>query len=110
MICLSKKVGRLSEDFIDYNLKDTKKWFNKHLIYAEMEADRYFVDNEIKKKRLIWNKLPLFFRPFLLLFYRLILKMSFLDGLYAIQYHLYHDLVYRMIIDIKILKKILLRK
>lgn len=105
MICSSENVGKLSEDFIDYNLKTTKEWFQKHYMYAQMESDRFYLKTETQKKRVLWNKLPLIVRPFLLLFYRLILKMSILDGLYVIQYHFYHDFIYRMMIDIMIIKK-----
>ena len=95
----------MKENFIDYNLKTTKQWFQKHLMYAKMESNRFYYKKETQRKRIVWNKFPLIIRPFLLLFYRLILKMSILDGLYVIQYHFYHDFIYRMIIDIMILKK-----
>ena len=110
MLCSSNNIGRLSENFIDYNLKTTKQWFQKHLMYAKMESNRFYYKKETQRKRIIWNKFPLIIRPFLLLFYRLILKMSILDGLYIIQYHFYHDFIYRMIIDIMILKKKIFKK
>ena len=110
MLCSSNNIGRLSENFIDYNLKTTKQWFQKHLMYAKMESNRFYYKKETQRKRIVWNKFPLIIRPFLLLFYRLILKMSILDGLYVIQYHFYHDFIYRMIIDIMILKKKIFKK
>lgn len=110
LICLTDKVKRLEGCFVDNNLKSTSKWFEKHNLYAEMESIRYFENIEKSKKRLLWNKLPLIIRPFILFFYRLIIKKSIFDGFYVAQYHFYHDFIYRMMIDIKILKKFFFNK
>ena len=110
LLCLTDKVRKLEGCFVDNNLKSTNEWFKKHILYAEMEAVRYFENIEKSKKRLLWNKLPLIIRPFILLFYRLIIKMSIFDGFYVSQYHFYHDFIYRMMIDIKILKKFFFNK
>ena len=50
MICTSNNIGRLSECFIDFNLKSTSQWFEKHFMYAKMETDRYFNNQEYQKK------------------------------------------------------------
>lgn len=110
MLCSTNKIGILKGYFIDYNLKNTKSWFAKHNLYANMEANRFFLKNENAPKRILWNKLPLVIRPFMLIFYRLFIKLSVLDGAKAVQYHFYHDLIYRLMIDIKIIKKKLIKK
>lgn len=101
--CLSNNISSLKNDFYNHNLKNEKEWFKKHFIYAEFEKDRYFKDNENLKKRLMWNKAPIIIRPFLLIFFRIFFQLIFLDGIKAFQYHLYHSLIYKLIIDYKIL-------
>ncbi len=101
--CKTNKVSDLKNDFFNHNLKNEKEWFKKHLIYAEFEKNRYFIKNEITKKRILWNKIPIILRPFLLFFYRFFIQLIFLDGLRGFQYHLYHSLIYKLIIDYKIL-------
>ena len=105
LLSKNNNVGYLKHDFVNQNLNENTHWFKKHLIYAEFEKDRYF-SHEISKKRRIWNRLPLFFRPFILIIYRFLINLVFLDGLRAIEYHFYHSFIYKMIIDYKILKKI----
>ena len=109
LLSKSQNFSYLNHDFINHNLEDNDHWFKKHLVYAEFEKDRYF-NKETSEKRKLWNKLPLIIRPFMLLFYRLFINCIFLDGIKALEYHFYHSFIYKMIIDYKILKKILLKK
>ena len=71
---------------------------------------RGILKKESNIKRILWNFLPLILRPFILFFYRIIIKMSFLDGINAVKYHVLHDLYYRLLIDVKIIKKIISNK
>lgn len=102
----NNNVGYLKHDFLNQNLNENVHWFKKHLVYAEFEKDRYFSKEDSKKRR-IWNKLPLFIRPFILILYRFLINLVFLDGIRAIEYHIYQSFIYKMVIDYKILKKIL---
>ena len=97
LICSTNKIGKLDGCFVDNNLKSTKKWFEKHKLYSELEADRYFLNIETSKNRKLWNKLPLLIRPFILFFYRFFIKLTIFDGLLVSQYHFYHALsnIYR---------------
>ena len=109
LLCKSKKIGELTNDFYDHNLKKREYWYKKHQQYSRFESERYF-EKEDNIKRILWNFLPLILRPFILFFYRIIIKMSFLDGINAVKYHFLHDLYYRLLIDVKIIKKIISNK
>lgn len=109
LLCKSKKIGKLKNDFYDQNLNTREYWIKKHDQYSEFESERYF-KKETNINRIIWNFLPLILRPLILFFFRIIIKMSFLDGISAIKYHFLHDLYYRLLIDVKIVKKIIMYK
>tara|TARA_B100000575_G_C23099088_1_gene634032 strand:- start:470 stop:1282 length:813 start_codon:yes stop_codon:yes gene_type:complete len=102
--------GYLDNIFFDKNRKTLNNWIIKHFLYSKFESELYFIKNKnLSKNMLIWNKLPILLRPFILLFYRLIIKKGFLDGVIATCYHFLHSFLYRLLIDIYIIKKILLK-
>jgi glycosyltransferase involved in cell wall biosynthesis len=103
--------SRLKNDFVDDNLKPLKFWWHKHIEYAQKEAEALLEHNtksvnlkfwggQAERKMWIrykiWNKLPVYLRPFLYFFYRYIFRLGFLDGFI---FHFYHGLVYYLIID-----------
>ena len=120
LVCITGKVGRLREDFIDHNKKSLSDWLDKHNRYSSLEAQvllesgspcenyRFFA-NQYERKRWIrvkiWNRLPPLVRPFLYFFYRYCIRLGFLDGKKAFAYHFLHAFFYRMIIDLKYLEK-----
>jgi len=117
IICKNNRIGYLKNDFIDHNRKDISSWIKKHNDYSTREAKQLF-EKDLKKynffgsqyerKRAIrvniWNKIPPIIRPFIYFFYRYFLKLGFLDGKKAFQYHFLHAFIYRMIIDFKYLE------
>jgi len=120
LVCTTGKVGRLREDFIDYNRKPLSDWLDKHNRYSTLEAqvllensdsgENYrFLGSQYERKRWIrakiWNQLPPLVRPFLYFFYRYFLCLGFMDGKKAFVYHFLHAFFYRVIIDLKYLEK-----
>ena len=114
LICRTGNVGKLNEDFIDYNRKGVGYWLHKHNIYSDFESkelEKGIIENyslfksQYERKRWIrqniWNRLPIIVRPFLYFVYRYILSFGFLDGIKALHYHLLHAFVYRLLIDLK---------
>lgn len=109
-LCNSNNTSELMNDFFDHNRKPLYNWFKKHINYARFESKMYFSNFNVKTPKMKkWDKLPLLLRPFLLFFYRIFLKLGFLDGFFALFYHFLHSLVYRLLIDFYILKKIIFR-
>ncbi len=117
MICSTDNTGKLQNDFIDENHKGIQDWIDKHNKYSDYEAVRLIEDNDenysfwgsqYERKRWIrvhiWNRLPLFTRPFLLLTYRLIFQLAILDGGKVILYHFLHSFFYRFLIEAKLLE------
>lgn len=117
MICPGGKTGKLKYDFIDENHKGISDWLNKHNRYSDYEAVRLLEDedqdyalwgSQYERKRWIrvkiWNRLPNFTRPFLLLFYRLFIRLGVLDGGRVVLYHFLHAFIYRFIIDAKLVE------
>jgi glycosyltransferase involved in cell wall biosynthesis len=118
IICKSKSIGHLKNDFIDYNRKSLSDWVIKHNDYASREADQLikgdktnynFFASQYERKRWIrkniWNKLPPILRPIIYFIYRYFLQLGFLDGKKALMYHFIDSFVYRILIDFKYLEK-----
>ncbi len=110
---------------IEENLKEKKIsfWLDKHNRYSDLIADeeiermqqirsqtvrrRFFgnPDEKIAWLKNIWWKLPLGFRPFLYLFYRIFIQFGFLDGRTGILFHFLQGFWFRLIVDVKIKEK-----
>lgn len=117
LICKTDRVGKLFNDFIDYNRKGLSEWIAKHNAYSDREAQQLFkneapseelsfLKSQYHRKRWlrykIWNKLPATLRPFTLFFYRYIVLGGILDGRHALQYHFLHAFFYRYLIELKL--------
>ena len=63
---------------------------------------------EARKKRMLkenfYSKLPLFIRPVIYFVYRYIVRFGFLDGKIGFNYHFFHALWYRLLVDLFIYK------
>lgn len=109
------KSGYISADFIHKCRKPISFWVEKHIQRAQMEAlelaqpsknqiQTTLFKNRVETKRWIrihiWEKLPIFIRPFLLFFYRLFIQGGLLDGRRAFGYHFLQTLWFTMLIDI----------
>jgi len=125
LVCKNGNVGKLKEDFVDFNRKSLADWISKHNHYSDREASQLLSQDESKevyklwgsqyeRKRWlrvkVWNKLPPLIRPFLYFSYRYIFRLGFLDGKEAFMYHFLHAFLYRILIDLKYLEKKWLNK
>lgn len=111
-------VGGLKNSFYDHNLNDLTWWTNKHNNYAIKEAKEllcieYCINKNVvvnsgehaisvRKNKLRYIKLPLFFRCFLLFVYRYIFKLGFLDGEEGFLWHFLQGFWYRVLADAKV--------
>ncbi|WP_017260233.1 glycosyltransferase family 2 protein [Pedobacter arcticus] len=107
---------KLQYDIIENNLKeDLSFWINKHNKYASLQAKEEFNKLEIAngnffgnqdEKRLflkkIWNKSPLFIRPFVYFIYRYFIQLGFIDGKKGLIFHFLQAFWYRFLVDAKI--------
>jgi hypothetical protein len=92
-------------------------WTQKHIRYARLEAEQLFrnaKENEDLSGRLwgtqaertrwirlrIYNRLPPLLRPALYFFYRVVIRMGFLDGWQAMVYHFLHAFWCPLLIDL----------
>lgn len=108
-------------DIIDNPKTSINTWIQKHNGYSDLEAKnifnfKYLNDSSIKAKLFskkqeetkrfikdkIYNKMPLFIRPFIYFFYRYIFKFGFLDGKEGFIWNILHGFWYRFLIDIKV--------
>ena len=107
---------------IDSNKMGLEFWLDKHIGYAKREAiDMLFIEYgftsknkllsngiEARKKRILkenfYSKLPLFIRPIIYFVYRYIVRFGFLDGKIGFNYHFFHALWYRLLVDLFIYK------
>lgn len=84
------------------------KWIIKHIKYSYLEANRHFITNNFMTKNVKkWNNLPLLLRPFMLFFYRYLYKKGYKLGFKGLAYIFLHTFVYRIFIDLLIIKKYL---
>jgi len=107
---------------IDNNKMGLEFWLDKHIGYAKREAvDMLFIEYGFTSKNKILNngiqarkkrnlkenlycKLPLFIRPILYFVYRYFVRLGFLDGKMGFNYHFFHALWYRLLVDLFIYK------
>ncbi len=109
--------GHLQSDFVHDNHKGLADWTQKHIRYARLEAEQLFrhskEDEDISARfwgtqaertrwiRLrIYNRLPPLIRPALYFFYRVVIRMGFLDGWQAMLYHFLHAFWCPLLIDL----------
>lgn len=101
-------VRALRGDIIHEDQNGIERWHMKHLRYAELEAIIFFNEKkEIKTfkrwlQHRIWDKLPLFFRPWVYFVYRYLLRGGFLDGWQGLSFHFFQSLWLQFLISFKI--------
>lgn len=113
-LVLDGKSAKLTNHFLDDNKESLKLWWYKHIDYAYREAEDLIksksqpirtsfwgsqADRKLWIRYKIWNRLPVYFRPCALYFYRYVIRLGFLDGRSGFIYYFYHGLVYTMMID-----------
>jgi len=115
------KVGHLRNDMIHEDRKGVLRWVEKHVKITDREAQRIMkgmsINLQMSKGKIeiesgkrvclrvrIWDKIPLYLRPFMLFFYSYFLKLGFLDGVEGLVYHLLWSFWYRLLIYIRVLE------
>lgn len=113
-------IVNLSLDFVDDSLISISQWVKKHDIYSTKEAIE-MLHQEIgllqrdgsndnigksaenaKKRKFIYAKMPLYWRPFFYFFYRHFIKLGFLDGYQGFLWNFLQGWWYRTLVDAKI--------
>lgn len=121
MVLSSGRVARLPGAIVDDNLNSLTWWTQKHNLYANREAvdlldQRYRLgladettiglncQARLKRwlKMHIYGRLPLGLRPWLYFFYRVFLRLGFLDGTRGMTFHTLQGLWYRLLVDAKV--------
>lgn len=112
------KTGHLIEE----NLKENQIafWISKHNRYSDLLAEEALQKEQKQISwhpkpmlfgspnqrklwlKIYWNKLPLYYRPFVYFFYRFVLRGGFLDGKRGMIFHFLQAFWFRLLVDIKI--------
>lgn len=117
-IAVSGKVENLEHPFFDDNLNGLTWWTQKHNGYATREAidllmTEYGLVDEavantgahsmaVRRKKLKYCRLPLFWRAFAFFVYRYIFRLGFLDGKEGFLWHFLQGFWYRSLADAKV--------
>ncbi|MFN0048044.1 MAG: glycosyltransferase family 2 protein [Cytophagales bacterium] len=113
------KTQKLKECLYENNQKETISfWVRKHVRYSELQAQEEFSKSKSEtnrgsiwgntnEKKLfirknIWERMPLFIRPFLYFFYRYFILLGFLDGIRGSIFHFLQAFFYRTLVDAQI--------
>jgi glycosyltransferase involved in cell wall biosynthesis len=117
------KVGKLKNDYIDVITSDLSTFTQRHNRWAELEAREIlagssnparprsavkarFGGTAIERKRFlrtrIYQRFPLFVRPFLFWIYGYVLRLGFLDGAEGLIFHTLQRFWFRFLVDAKI--------
>lgn len=112
-------IGSLNHAFFDDSLMTLTEWTNKHNAYATKEAvdllcteyglhEGESVVNSgahsmaVRRKKLKYIKLPLFWRAFAFFVYRYFFRLGFLDGKEGFLWHFLQGFWYRALADAKV--------
>lgn len=114
-------VGRLRSELLHDAKKGIGYWIEKHVMYARLEAEEQLTGAGARRLRaaarpgvhvegvgrnrlrgLVWNRLPIFVRPFLLFTYRYFVRLGFLDGVPGLVYCFLHEAWYHFLVDLRL--------
>lgn len=112
------EIGSLRHAFYDDNLNGLTWWTNKHNNYATKEAAELLMteygltehdivksgshSEAVRRKKLKYVRLPLFWRAFAFFFYRYFIRLGFLDGKEGFLWHFLQGFWYRSLADAKV--------
>lgn len=115
------RVMRLEHKIRHADAKPLAEWFRKHVKYAQWEARHYVEGTDVQRGlegfalrtkagrtvgvRWVYNKLPLFVRPFLHFGRSVVLLGAWRDGLPGLMYASMQSLWYPMMIDLFIVEE-----
>ena len=108
LIKSEKKVQNLPAIIYDCPMLGFYDWIEKHNRYSEIESKLIFKTKKISSlnkpfKVKLYYMLPPIIRPFLYFFYRYVILLGFLDKKPGFIFHISHSLIYRLIIDVKLI-------
>lgn len=116
-------VGRLRHDYVDVLTADLTSWIARHNRWASLEAEEIlrqqregatargqvaarFFGSPIERRRFlrhrVYQRFPLFVRPFLFWIYGYVLRLGFLDGVPGLVFHTLQRFWFRFLVDAKI--------
>jgi hypothetical protein len=114
------KVAALRHDYIDVLADSLTRWIDRHNRWSSLEAEELsrlhpaggarvaprIAGTPIERRRFlrqsVYNRLPLFVRPFLLWFFDYVVRLGFLDGRPGLIFHTLQRFWFRFLIDAKI--------
>jgi glycosyltransferase involved in cell wall biosynthesis len=117
------RIGRLRNDYIDVITSDLGTFISRHNRWAELEAAEILAHSSgaapqgptvaprltgtaIERRRFlrtrVYQRFPLFVRPFLFWIYGYILRLGFLDGVEGLVFHTLQRFWYRFLVDAKL--------
>ncbi len=114
------RTRKLKGVMIDDHRMGLSEWTARHNRWADAEADEQVAPrndgvvrgrifgNPVEKKRAlrgIYNRFPMFLRPFLLFFYRYILRLGFLDGKEGLIFFVLQAFWFWFLVDAKIYER-----
>lgn len=112
--------SKLQEPMIDDVRMSLREWTSRHNRWADAEVREIFCNNfvgriqpdlrgnPVQKKRFlrsIYEKFPLFVRPFLFFIYRYFLRLGFLDGKEGLIFYVLQTFWFRFLIDAKLFER-----
>lgn len=107
---------QLQGAMVDYVCDNLSEWVSRHNRWADAEVAELFSGestgrvqadfrgNPIQQKRFwrtVYDRFPLFVRPFLLFLYRYVLRLGFLDGIEGFIFFVLKDFWFRFLVDAK---------
>lgn len=108
-IIVDGKTEKLKEDLIHYDYKGLDAWLYKHIWYSNLELEMYQTQNDMiggnedqKKKRGFYYRLPLFLRARIYYWYRYYIQLGFLDGKEGKIFCFLQAYWFRFLVDAKI--------
>jgi glycosyltransferase involved in cell wall biosynthesis len=114
------ETAQLRAHVIDDIRMSLGEWTSRHNRWSEAEVEEQsqvanegriagrFLGNRIEKKRFwrkLYNQCPLFVRPFVLFFYRYIVRLGFLDGTTGLIFYVLQTFWFRFLVDSKLFEK-----
>lgn len=113
-------ITKTKNDYIDIITSSIDEWTNRHNKWATLEAEEILKkknspDNQVKAKLFgtkierkrflrtkVYQKFPIFYRPFLLFIYDYIFRFGFLDGKQGLMFFVLQRFWFRFLTDSKI--------
>jgi glycosyltransferase involved in cell wall biosynthesis len=117
------RIGRLQNDYVDVLASDLGTFVLRHNRWAALEAEELLArpaaaaragpavaplltGTAIERRRFlrarVYQRFPLFVRPFLFWFYGYVLRLGFLDGIEGLVFHTLQRFWFRFLVDAKI--------